>query len=88
MIEDFGEIAKNSSHAKEAINLVLGISGLNVPDVTKGDLQHAPDLMELFSLLPTDAVHLSVMLSHRIMDIASSDNDFDRVKDLTRWTPL
>jgi predicted nucleic acid-binding protein len=86
--KDFGEIAKNSYYAKEAIDLVLGISGLNVLDVTREDVQHAPDLMESFSLLPRDAVHLSVMLNHNIMDIASSDSDFDRVKDLTRWTPL
>lgn len=86
--KNFGEIGKNSSHVKAAIDLVLGISGLNVLDVTREDLEHAPDLMELFSLLPKDAVHLSVMMSHRITDMASSDNDFDRVKDLTRWTPI
>lgn len=86
--KDFEEIGRNSSHVKEAIDLVLGISGLNVLDVTKEDLEHAPDLMELFSLLPRDAVHLSVMVNHRIVDMVSSDNDFDRVKDLTRWTPL
>jgi len=85
---DVGEIGKNSSHVRDAIEIVLGISGLNVLDVTKEDLQNAPDLMELFSLLPRDAVHLSVMLSHRMSDIASSDNDFDRVKDLIRWTPI
>ena len=86
--KNFEEIRKNSSYVRQAIDLVLGITGLNVLDVTREDLQHAPDLMELFSLLPRDAVHLSVMLTHRIADIASSDNDFDRVKDLTRWTPV
>jgi predicted nucleic acid-binding protein len=86
--KDFGEIAKNSYYVKEAIELVLGINRLNVLDVTKEDVQHAPDLMESFSLLPRDAVHVSVMLNHSITDIASADSDFDRVKDLTRWNPL
>jgi predicted nucleic acid-binding protein len=86
--KNFDEIGKNASYVKEAIEIVLGISELKILEVTMEDLQNAADLMELFSLLPRDAVHLSVMLSHGIKDIASSDNDFDRVKDLTRWTPI
>lgn len=85
---DFEAIGRNSSYVKQAIELVLGINGLNVLDVTKEDLHNSPDIMESFSLLPRDAVHLSIMLDHGISDIASSDKDFDRVKDLTRWAPI
>ncbi len=85
---DFTEIGKHSSYVKETVEIILGISGLVVLDVTKEDLQHVPDLMEQFSLLPRDALHVSVMLSHKINDMVSSDKDFDRVKDLTRWTPV
>ncbi len=86
--KNFEEIGKNSSYVKDAVDLVLGITELNVLNITREDLQNVPDLMELFSLLPRDALHLSVMFGHNINDIASSDNDFDRVKDLTRWTPI
>jgi predicted nucleic acid-binding protein len=83
-----GEIAENSSRVKEAIELVLGIDGLTVLGVTREDVQNAPYMMESFSLLPRDSVHLSVMSNHRISYIATSDRDFDRVKDIVRWTPL
>ncbi len=86
--KNFGEIGSNSPYVKEALEIVLGINGLSILGVTREHLEHAPDLMEIFSLLPRDAMHVAVMLANKIMDIASSDNDFERVKDIIRWTPI
>jgi len=58
-----------------------------VIDVNSTDVQQISSLMKTFGLLPRDAIHLAVLRRSGLTDIASSDADFDRLPDVTRYTP-
>jgi len=45
------------------------------------------DLAKKYQLLPRDASHLGIMRRNMIKNIATSDSDFERIKDLQVWTP-
>ncbi len=40
-----------------------------------------------YGLLPRDTIHLSLMLTHGIVNIATTDQDFDKVKGIKAWKP-
>lgn len=82
------EIGAQSSEIRNALDIILGIEGLNVVPVDRSHIESTVDYLEKFSVLPRDAVHFSVMKSLDCVDIASSDGDFDRVEGINRWTPL
>ena len=54
---------------------------------------HSSSAIKLFShtmndnLLPRDALHLSVMDFYGIKNIATSDPDFERIKEIKVWKP-
>lgn len=45
------------------------------------------DLAKKYQLLPRDASHLGIMRRNTIKNIATSDSDFERIKDLQVWMP-
>ena len=45
------------------------------------------DLAKKYQLLPRDASHLGIIRRNMIKNIATSDSDFERIKDLQVWTP-
>ena len=45
------------------------------------------DLAKKYQLLPRDASHLGIMRRNVIKNIATSDSDFERIKDLQVWMP-
>ena len=54
---------------------------------------HSSSAIKLFShtlnnnMLPIDALHLSVMDFYEIKNIATSDPDFERIKEIKVWNP-
>jgi len=58
---------------------VCGIS----PDVFKSSINVAKTNM----LLAHDALHIAVMKYESIADIATNDNDFERIEGVTVWKP-
>lgn len=40
-----------------------------------------------YGLLPRDAIHVSLMLAHGIVNIATTDRNFDKVKGIKAWKP-
>jgi predicted nucleic acid-binding protein len=49
-----------------------------------------PDFVVLsrrYSLTGTDAIHLSMMRLNEVANIATNDNDFERVEGITLWKP-
>ncbi len=82
------EIGIYPPEIRRAIDIVLGIEGLNVLPVEKHHIEEAIAQMQKYSILPRDAIHVSVMKSIECRDLASADNDFDRVIDMNRWSPL
>lgn len=47
----------------------------------------AVELSKKYGLLISDSVHVAVMKSNGIINIASNDNDFDRVEGIKVWSP-
>ncbi|MHB8565542.1 MAG: type II toxin-antitoxin system VapC family toxin [Nitrososphaerales archaeon] len=86
--KSFEEIGAQSPEVRKALNVIVGIQSLNVLSVERYHLEISVDYMEKYSVLPRDAIHLSVMKSIGCTDMASADGDFDRVSDINRWTPL
>ena len=59
--------------------------GPNVLPVTRIEIQRLPALLQAYPHLQArDLIHLAVMLSHGIREIATSDRGFDRVKEVKR----
>ena len=51
------------------------------------DVRKMSILMGEICLLPWDAIHLAVLQKHGLTDIASGDEDFDRVSGMTKYAP-
>jgi len=45
------------------------------------------DIAKANMLLTHDALHIAVMKYESISDIASNDNDFERIEGITIWKP-
>jgi predicted nucleic acid-binding protein len=86
--KSFEQIGVQSKEIHKALDIILGIEGLEVLAVDRHHIETSVDYMEKFSLLPRDSIHLSIMKSIHCSDIATGDSDFDRVFDIGRWTPL
>jgi predicted nucleic acid-binding protein len=57
-------------------------------DVTLRDVDRARSLMKKKrALSPRDALHVAVMLNHRVQEILSVDTDFDAVTGIRRINP-
>ncbi len=82
------EVSAHSGEIRRAVEILLGVEALDVLAVEKSHIEDAVDQMQKYSVLPRDAIHLSVMSSLNCHDIASADSDFDRVTDISRWTPV
>jgi len=74
-----------ASEVSSVIESVFRLS--EIVDVNSTDVQQISSLMKTYGLLPRDAIHLAVLRRGGLTDIASSDADFDRLPDVTRYTP-
>jgi predicted nucleic acid-binding protein len=86
--KDPKEIGAHSQEIRNALEIVLGIEGITVLAVERHHVEESIEFMQRYSILPRDAIHLSVMKSIDCKDMASADSDFDIVADLNRWSPL
>ena len=62
--------------------------GLKIVDLTGGDITVAIDKASANGLITADGAHLSVMERKGIKHIATSDQDFGTLNDITMWSPL
>lgn len=65
----------------------LGERGLDIREVEPKDVLIATMVGGEYRLLFTDSLHLSVMKRLKLKNIATRDSDFERVKDVTIWSP-
>jgi predicted nucleic acid-binding protein len=65
----------------------LAGKGLTLVDVTVDQMQRAVDLGCQFGLLITDATHIATWRAHRIVHVATDDEDLRRVPGVTVWEP-
>ena len=62
--------------------------GLKIVDLTGGDITVAIEKASANGLITADGAHLSVMERKGIKHIATSDQDFGTLDDITQWSPL
>lgn len=51
------------------------------------DLEMFSSTIDRYRLLPRNATHLSIILSLNIPNIATTDRDFDKIKEIRVWQP-
>jgi len=75
--------------AQVHIDFVEALRAKNVLQITTqtADPIEMGDLARKYQLLPRDASHLGIMRKNMIKNIATSDSDFERVKDIKVWMP-
>ena len=67
--------------------LFLGERSLDIQKVEPKDVLTATMVGGEYRLLFKDSLHLSVMKRLKIKNIATRDSDFERVRDITIWSP-
>jgi predicted nucleic acid-binding protein len=80
-------VSEASDYVERGLEIVLGIRKLGVLAVERSHVRGLVAFMR-YSLLPRDALHLSVMSAVGCRDIASVDEDFDRFPEIVRWAPF
>jgi len=78
-------IAEASYYVEEGLAIILGIENLEVTNIRRPHTEVFTTHMTHYSLLPSDAMHLAVMVTMNCKNIASADGDFDRVLEVVRW---
>lgn len=63
------------------------LSHLTLLNVTAEDLDVMCKAMEQYHLRPRDALHFAAMRKANCFDLASNDQDFDRIPQVRRFTP-
>jgi len=63
------------------------LKALKIISVSHEDYKKASILGKNYMLLPSDALHASVMMNNKICNIATRDGDFDRVERISFWKP-
>ena len=81
-------IAQATPYVEEGLNIILGIRGLKILSIGPSHIAYFTEYMKNYSLLPRDALHLTLMISIGCRNIASADKDFDTVPFITRWSPI
>ncbi len=65
----------------------LTYGGLEILTVNGGTVKRSIDLGLQYGLLTTDAIHLSTMKQYGIVNIATNDSDFEKVKSINIYKP-
>lgn len=75
--------------AQKHVNYIfaLGQKGVLRIITQMPELETFSSTIEKYNLLPRNATHLSIMLSLNIPNIATTDPDFDKVKEIRVWKP-
>lgn len=63
------------------------LKGLQIFPVNQDDYKQASILGKNYCLLPSDALHVSVMKNNNIFNIATRDGDFKKIEWIKIWKP-
>jgi predicted nucleic acid-binding protein len=66
----------------------IPLLGIQVLPIAYPEVEAATLLSHQYELLTGDALIVAVMRQHGLTNLASADDDFDRVPGLTRYAPL
>jgi predicted nucleic acid-binding protein len=79
------EKAGLSIHRQALVRIPL--MAIQVLPITQSLVEAATSLSQQHQLLTGDALIVAVMGQHGLVNLASGDNDFDRVPAITRYAP-
>jgi predicted nucleic acid-binding protein len=77
-------IAAHSDAIGGALRKLILLSHINLVGVDTTDFNRMLENIQIFSLLPRDALHVAIVQRLSLNGIASDDIDFDRVKGVER----
>ena len=69
------------------LNALLEATVHRMVSVTPSQFKKAQKISIRFQLSTNDALHVASLRAHRLRHIASADYDFQRVRNLTVWSP-
>jgi len=72
---------------RDALDEIVG-SGVEVLPLAAQDVLLAGDLSRSHGMLSGDSLILAVMQGHGLVNLASSDADFDRISGIKRFAPV
>jgi predicted nucleic acid-binding protein len=61
---------------------MLELDSINWIKITKEVINTAQEIMEKTSLKPRDAIHAAAAISNNIIQFATDDSDFNKIKEL------
>jgi predicted nucleic acid-binding protein len=70
----------------EPILKIFSIDNLHLLD-SNLDLQQIIEFSKKYSLLPADAIHLTMMRANELVDLASNDSDFEKIAWIKLYKP-
>jgi len=76
------ELSEFRQAAKEFTSM-----GIKIVPANGDTLRNAASLANQFGLLTNDSILLALMRTTGLVNLATNDNDFDRVPDLALWKP-
>lgn len=79
-----GMVARYSDSVSTALRKLVGLPHFTLVGVETGDFEKMLENIAQFSLLPRDALHVTVLQRLGMTAIASDDTDFDRVIGIER----
>ncbi len=80
------DVLQKLAHFNRAVELLDSLP-LSILPVDRGLLGNAAKLAQLHGLLTNDAMIVTSMRQHGLVNLASNDDDFARVPGLTLWSP-
>jgi len=72
---------------KEYVDLLEDPEGLRIVSINHEAIKHAFELGSKYGLLPRDAIHLAAMKQNNLNNLATDDEDFERVDWITLYKP-
>ena len=79
-----GALRAHAGLIGETLRKLMTLPHVNLVGIEAGDFDRMLNNIEVFDLLPRDALHLAVTQRLGVDGIASDDRDFDRVKGIFR----
>jgi len=73
-----GNSLENKRFVEKVLEAIFGLRGLEISPIIKSDFTSALEYMGKYGLDLEDALHLTVALREKAVEIVSNDKDFDK----------
>ncbi|MEW6618471.1 MAG: type II toxin-antitoxin system VapC family toxin [bacterium] len=83
----FQESIKSVDLAVKYIQSLTKLNAINICSFDYATFLSAHKLSSQYNLLPRDASYLATMFANNLQNIATTDPDFEKIKDINTWMP-